>query len=92
MMILKEENNTKIHRLRIIHLYKADLNLLLGVKYRKLMHHAVDNDLLHPSQYGGIPGRDSITPVFINEMQYEITRTSRRPFVTLDFDATSCYD
>ena len=87
MMILKEELNTKIHRLRVIHLYEADYNLLLGVKWRKLMHHAVDNKLLHNSQYGGIPGRDSITPVFITEMQYEITRASRRPFVTLGFDA-----
>ena len=92
MMILKEENNTKIHQLRVIHLYKADYNLLLGVKWRQLMHHTVNNHLLHPSQYGGTPGRDSITPVLITEMQYEITRATRKPFVTLDFDATSCYD
>lgn len=32
MMILKEEGNTKINRLRVIHLYEADYNLLLGVK------------------------------------------------------------
>ena len=92
MMILKEENNTKIHRLRVIHLYEADYNLLLGVKWRNLIHHTVDNNLLHPSQYGGIPGRDSITPVFITEMQYEIARATRKPLITLDFDATSCYD
>ena len=92
MMILKEENNTKIHQLRVIHLYEADYNLLLGVKWRQLMHHTVNNHLLHPSQYGGTPGRDSITPVLITEMQYKITRATRKPFVTLDFDATSCYD
>ena len=28
----------------------------------------------------------------ITEMQHEITRATRKPFVTLDFDATSCYD
>lgn len=92
MMILKEEGNTKVHRLRVLHLYEADYNLLLGVKWRKLMHHAVDNNLLHDSQYGGVPGRDSITPVLITEMQYEITRATRKALVTLDFDATSCYD
>ena len=42
MMILKEENNTKIHRLRVIHLYEADYNLLLGVKWRQLMHRLRD--------------------------------------------------
>ena len=56
------------------------------------MHHAVNNHLLHPSQYGGTPGRDSITPVLVTEMQYKITRATRKPFVTLNFDATSCYD
>lgn len=64
LMILKEANNTKIHRLRVIHLYEADYNLLLGVKWRQLMHHAVDNKPLHPSQYGGTPGKGSITPVY----------------------------
>ena len=90
MMILKDEGDTRVHRLRILHLYEADYNLLLGVKWRKLMHHTVDNDLLHTSQYGGVPGRDSITPVLVTEMQYEITRASQKDLITLDFDATSC--
>ena len=38
MMILKEEGNTKIHRLRVIHLFEADYNLLLGIKWRQLIH------------------------------------------------------
>jgi hypothetical protein len=37
-MIFKEPGNTKIHRLRVIHLYEADLNLILGVKRRALTH------------------------------------------------------
>jgi hypothetical protein len=31
VMILNEPNNHKIHRLRVIHLYEADYNLILGV-------------------------------------------------------------
>ena len=92
LMILKEPGNTKIHRLRVIHLYEADYNAILGIKYRQLMHHAVDNDLLHPTQFGGMPGRDSITPVMITEMQNEIVRMTRTPLISIDFDATSCYD
>jgi hypothetical protein len=34
VMILKEQNNHKIHRLRIIHLYEHDYFLLLGLKWR----------------------------------------------------------
>ena len=92
MMILKEEGNFKIHRLRVIHIFEADYNLLLAVKWRQLIHHCIDNDLLHKSQYGGIPCRDSVTLVLITEMQYEISRATRSPMISLDFDATSCYN
>jgi hypothetical protein len=32
VMIQKDPGNSKIHRLRVIHIYEADYNLLLGVK------------------------------------------------------------
>jgi hypothetical protein len=34
VMILKEVNNHKIHRLRVLHLFEADCNLFLGVKWQ----------------------------------------------------------
>jgi hypothetical protein len=37
VMILKEANNHRIHRLRVLHLFEADYNLILGVKWRQLM-------------------------------------------------------
>ena len=91
-MLQKEPGNRKIHRLRVIHLYEADFNLLLGVKWRQLTHHCIDNHLLNPWQFGGLPGRDAMTPVFLEELQWEITRISCRPLLRMDFDATSCYD
>jgi hypothetical protein len=47
-MIRKDFNSSKIHRLMVIHLYEADLNLLLGVKWRSLIHHCIDNAMLNP--------------------------------------------
>ena len=32
MMIYKEEGNVKIHQLRVIHIYEADMSLLWGAK------------------------------------------------------------
>ena len=92
VMILKEPNNIKIHRLRVLHLYEADYALLLGVKWRELIHHGVDNNHLHRSQYGCLPGKDSLVPAFIEELQNEISRASRKPQAKADFDATSCFD
>ena len=34
MMILKEEGNFKIHWLQVIHIFEADYNLLLAVKWK----------------------------------------------------------
>ena len=33
-MVLKEPNNIKVHRLHVIHIIEADLNLLTGIKFR----------------------------------------------------------
>ena len=40
MMIYKETGNVKIHRLQVIHIYEADLNLLLGLKWKDSMQKA----------------------------------------------------
>ena len=92
VMLEKEPGNPKIHRLRVIHLYEADYNLILGVKWRELIHHCEDKHLLHPSLYGARPGRGALEPVFIEEMVNEITRTSRKPIIKNAEDATACYD
>jgi hypothetical protein len=91
-MLEKDLGEPKIHRLRIIHIYEADYNLLLSIQWQNLMHLAEDNQLLNEGQYGARPERDAHTPVFIKEMQYEICRASRKPLVKFDNDATSCYD
>jgi hypothetical protein len=92
VMVLKEPNNPRIYRLCLIHLYEADFNLLLGVKWRKIIHHALQHETINQSQYGDLPGRNSLVPVFIEEMQNEIARASCKPYIEQDFDATSCYN
>jgi len=91
-MILKEPGNFRIHRLRVIHLYEADYNLILSVKWRQIVHAAKDKRLLNPGEYGAVPNRRAQDPVFMEEMETEISRASRKPFVKFDNDATSCYD
>ena len=64
MMIYKELGNIKIHRLRVIHLYEADMGLLWGAKWGKSMRKAVQENTLHPGQYGGLTGRDCTSVTF----------------------------
>ena len=92
VMILKSTGDIWIHRLRVIHLYKHEYTLLLALKWRALSEHCVKNKLLNPGQYGGVPGRISMTPTVIEELQNKITRASKRPLVHTDYGDTACYD
>ena len=92
VMILKEPGDLRIHRLRVIHLYEQDYNLVLAIKWRKMIQVCTNQQAIHPTQFGGVPGRDAIIPTLCEEFQYEISRASKRPLVHLDYDATACYD
>ena len=78
VMIQKDKNNTKIHRLRVIHIYEADYNLLLGLKWRELLYHAEDNNLLHHGQFGSRPQRSAPDLVLLEELMTEISRITRK--------------
>ena len=91
-MLEKDPGRPRIHRLRVIHLYEWDFNLLLCVKWRQLLHHVCDRNLVNSACYGTMPGRSSMDPVFVRELEYEIARMTRRPLIHFDNDATSCYD
>jgi hypothetical protein len=91
-MIFKEAGSYKIHRLRVIHIYEADFNLLLAVKWRRLLHHADHEGLIHAGQYGGRPGCEAQSLTFLEELKYDISFVSRRTIFNFDNDAMSCYD
>lgn len=91
-LIPKDPGCQKIHRLRVIHLYEADYNLILGVKWRELLHHAVKHKLLNTNQFGSVPGRSAIDLCWMEEMEYEISKCCLHPMIKNDNDAASCYD
>jgi hypothetical protein len=89
---IQETNNVKIHRLRVIHLYEADLSLLWGVKWREGMHKALKTKALHQGQYRGLPGRDCTSLTYLEELRVDYSKLTRYPVANFDNDATSCYD
>jgi hypothetical protein len=52
-MIFNDTGVYQIHRLRVIHIYEADFNLLLAVKWRELLHAADRAGIVNKGQYGG---------------------------------------
>ena len=91
-MIEKDPGNPLIHRLRVIHLYECDYNLLLGIYFRKLQQHIEDRSLLNDGCFGGRPNKRAIDPVLIDVTQTEIAIITRRPLVRFNNDMTSCFD
>jgi hypothetical protein len=90
--ILKEPGNIKIHGTRVIHIYEADYNLALGVKWRQAMHRAQEAKLLSEGQYGSRANRKAQDPVLLEELHFDLSRVSRKTIAQTSYDAASCYD
>ena len=91
-ILFKDLDNVRIHRTRVIHIYEADYNLMLGIKWRVALYQVEAFRELNDGQFGSRPRRNAVDPVFIEEMQFEISRASRKMLVQTNYDATSCYD
>jgi hypothetical protein len=91
-ILFKDRGCVKIHRTRVIHIYEADFNLMLGLKWRMALYQSEALKQLNEGQYGSRPRRNAIDPVMIEELQFEISRLSRRMFLQTNYDATACYD
>jgi hypothetical protein len=58
LMLEKVPGFPKMDRLRVIHIFEADLNLILGIIWnRRLVHHADKHHANGKAQWGGRPGR-----------------------------------
>ncbi len=91
-ILFKDKDNVRIHRARVIHLYEADYNLMLGIKWRIALYQAEAFRELNTGQYRSRPRRNAVDPVLIEELQFEISRASRKTFIQTNYDATACYD
>ena len=91
-MIYKEQGNVKINRLRVIHIYEADYNFLIGAVWREAIQHAQELGKINQGQYGGCPGRDCTSVTYLEELRRDISILTRTPYTNFDNDAASCYD
>ena len=91
-VLFKDPDNVKIHRTRIIHIYEADFNLMLGLKWRHAMYQSEALNMLDDGQYVSRPGRNAIDPVMLEELQFEVSRLSRQMMIQTNYDAMACYD
>ena len=91
-MIPKEANNFKLHRLRVIHIYEADLTALFSIWLKRMMVSSEQSETINCGSYGARPGHTSTDPPFITVLQTENAALSRSSFANGPNEATQCYD
>jgi hypothetical protein len=70
-MIAKVKGKPQVNKLRVIHLYKADYNLILTIIWdRKAVWNAENSGTLHEGQAGSRPNQHAIDIVLRKEMKY----------------------
>ena len=93
VLIEKDPGQPRLHRLRIIHLFEADLNLFLKLQWgHRLVHRALDLHLLHDGQHGSVPRRHTLHPIMLNQLTTDLCRILKHDFLRFDNDASACYD
>ena len=55
----------------MIYLYKANLNLLLGLKWKDSIQKAQEDGTFNQGQYGCCPGRDCTSVTLLEELQLD---------------------
>lgn len=93
MMIEKIPGQPRIHKLRVIHIFEADFNLMLKLLWsRRLVWQAHKHNCLNEAQAGSRPDHRCIDVVVRKTMNYTYAALTRTPLITIDNDAKACYD
>lgn len=79
-------------RNRATFVYEADYNLMLGLKWRSALLQAEALNQLNCGQFGSRPRHNATDPVFMEELQLELSRITRKTIALTNYDATACYD
>jgi hypothetical protein len=65
---IQNPGSVKIHRRRVIHIYEADFNLMLGIKWRVALYQSEALKQFNNGQFGSQPRRNAIDPVMIGAL------------------------
>ena len=91
VMILKEEDNYLLHKLRTIVLYEADFNTENKRLGRDAMRMAIKKKKIAREQFSR-PGRSAQENVVCKRLIFDYCRLTKSPFGMCACDLKSCYD
>jgi hypothetical protein len=92
VMIYKQLGVHLVNRLRVIHLFEADCNFIIGtILGCRAIYSGVDNKTLHPSQWAQ-PGRQCSDVVVLRELTLAVAKLTKTSLASFENDASACYD
>lgn len=93
VMLEKIPNRPVIEKLRVIHLFEADLNAWTGIVFgRRMMHKAEALEMLGEEQGGSRKGRTATDVYAMKFLSFQMAELTRTPLAVMDNDAKACYD
>jgi hypothetical protein len=93
VMIYKKPGVIELNKLRVIHLFEANFNLLIGVYFRRrAMYHQVDRQLLHHHGQFGKPGGECQDAALSKVLHNLISSLTKTPMGQFESDTTACFD
>lgn len=92
IMIYKKPGCIELEKLRILHYFEADMNLMIGILFgRRAMHHINDNKLYHKGQYRR-PGGECMDAVYTKTIAYHVSHFTKTSLGKFESDAEACFD
>jgi hypothetical protein len=92
VMIYKKPGVYLIDQLRVIHLFEADYNFMIGFIFgRRALYSGVAQHTLHPSQWAQ-PGRQCADVVVMRELTLSMAHMLKIELGGFENDAAACYD
>jgi hypothetical protein len=93
VLIEKDPGEPRLHRLRIIHLFEADYNLILKLLCgSRLVRTGEKLKQLNNNQHGSCHDRQGLDPVHLHLISMDLCRILKLDMASFDNDASTCYD
>jgi len=93
IMIEKQPGNPTINKLRALHLFENDFNLLLGILWgKRLLRNGENHNAINEAQYGSRNNRSTQDALTFKHFAYGISRLTKTDLISFDNDAKACYD
>jgi hypothetical protein len=92
IIIPKKKDARSLKYFRNIHIYEADWNAIMGIKWKEALKQSEDSNMLQPNQFGSRKQKSTIQPLQLEISQIEISRLSRQQYGQINYDARACYN